>query len=78
MTIEIGGTPFVFCAAHAGLHDGEFEPLHGHTFAVTLRLSGNLDRRASSAHRSHAAYHARRHAAAKAANHYSTGALASR
>jgi 6-pyruvoyl-tetrahydropterin synthase len=33
----------IFCAAHTGLHDGEFEPLHGHTFAVTLRLSGNLD-----------------------------------
>jgi hypothetical protein len=28
----------VFSAAHAGLHDGQFEPLHGHTFAVTVRL----------------------------------------
>lgn len=42
--ITIGGTgPFQFCAAHAGLHDGEFEPLHGHTFTVTLRLHGELD-----------------------------------
>jgi 6-pyruvoyl-tetrahydropterin synthase len=43
MTIEIGGGPFVFPAAHTGLHDGQFEPLHGHTFTVTARLSGNLD-----------------------------------
>ena len=42
--ITIGGTgPFQFSAAHAGLHDGEFEPLHGHTFTVTLRLHGELD-----------------------------------
>lgn len=43
MTIEIGGSPFVFSAAHAGLHGGEFEPLHGHTFTVTVRLTGDLD-----------------------------------
>lgn len=42
MTIEIGDGPFVFCAAHAGLHDGQFERLHGHTFTVTLRLHGSL------------------------------------
>lgn len=43
--ITIGGDgTFVFSAAHAGLHDGEFEPLHGHTFIVTLRLQGELDR----------------------------------
>lgn len=42
-TIEIGGGPFVFSAAHAGLHDGEFEPLHGHTFTVTVRLTGTVD-----------------------------------
>jgi 6-pyruvoyltetrahydropterin/6-carboxytetrahydropterin synthase len=43
--ITIGGDgTFVFSAAHAGLHDGEFEPLHGHTFIVTLRLHGDLDR----------------------------------
>jgi 6-pyruvoyl-tetrahydropterin synthase len=40
MTIEIGGGRFTFPAAHTGLHDGEFEPLHGHTFTVTVRLSG--------------------------------------
>jgi 6-pyruvoyltetrahydropterin/6-carboxytetrahydropterin synthase len=42
--ITIGGDGrFAFCAAHAGLHDGEFEPLHGHTFIVTLRLYGDPD-----------------------------------
>ncbi|MEV6868274.1 6-carboxytetrahydropterin synthase [Streptosporangium subroseum] len=40
-TIEIGGhAPFGFSAAHTGLHDGQFEPLHGHSFTVTLRLHG--------------------------------------
>jgi 6-pyruvoyl-tetrahydropterin synthase len=39
-SITIGGGEFSFCAAHAGLHDGEFEPLHGHTYSVTLRLTG--------------------------------------
>jgi 6-pyruvoyl-tetrahydropterin synthase len=40
--ISIGGDgTFAFCAAHAGLHDGELEPLHGHTFTVTLRLHGD-------------------------------------
>lgn len=43
ITIEIGGGPFMFCAAHAGLHDGQLESLHGHTFTVTLRLHGSLD-----------------------------------
>jgi 6-pyruvoyl-tetrahydropterin synthase len=42
-TIEIGGGPFVFSAAHAGLHAGEFEPMHGHTFTVTVALTGDLD-----------------------------------
>lgn len=42
-TVEIGRGEFGFSAAHAGLHDGEFEPLHGHTFQVTLRLSGEPD-----------------------------------
>ncbi len=43
--ITIGGDgTFAFSAAHAGLHDGEFEPLHGHTFTVTLRLHGDLDK----------------------------------
>lgn len=39
-TVAVGGGEFGFSAAHAGLHDGEFEPLHGHTFQVTLRLLG--------------------------------------
>lgn len=39
-TVEVGRGEFGFSAAHAGLHDGEFEPLHGHTFQVTLRMSG--------------------------------------
>jgi 6-pyruvoyl-tetrahydropterin synthase len=43
VTIEIGGGPFVFSAAHASLHDGQFEPLHGHTFTVTLYASGDLN-----------------------------------
>lgn len=38
--VEIGRGEFGFSAAHAGLHDGEFEPLHGHSFQVILRLSG--------------------------------------
>jgi 6-pyruvoyl-tetrahydropterin synthase len=35
--VEVGRGEFDFSAAHAGLHDGELEPLHGHTFQVTLR-----------------------------------------
>lgn len=42
-TIEIGGVAFSFSAAHAGLHDGEFEPLHGHTYTPNLRLMGDLN-----------------------------------
>ena len=42
--ITIGGSgKFAFSAAHAGLHDGEFEPLHDHSFTVTLRLHGEQD-----------------------------------
>jgi 6-pyruvoyl-tetrahydropterin synthase len=41
--IEIGQGEFTFCAAHAGLHDTGFEPLHGHTFQVTVRLAGSCD-----------------------------------
>ena len=42
--ISVGGDgKFAFSAAHAGLHDGEFEPLHGHSFTVTLRLHGEPD-----------------------------------
>lgn len=39
-SVEVGRGEFVFSAAHAGVHDGALEPLHGHTFQVTLRLSG--------------------------------------
>ena len=42
--ITVGGDgTFSSSAAHAGLHDGQFEPLHGHTFTVTLRLHGEPD-----------------------------------
>lgn len=43
--VEIGGGEFSFCAAHTGLHEDGFEPLHGHTFTVTLRLAGPVDAR---------------------------------
>ena len=40
--ITVGGDgTFAFSAAHAGLHDGQFEPLHGHTYTVGLRLHGD-------------------------------------
>lgn len=42
-SVQIGGADFRFCAAHTGLHDGEFEPLHGHTYVPTLTLSGVTD-----------------------------------
>lgn len=43
-SITIGGDgTFAFSAAHAGLHGGEFEPLHGHSFTVTLCLHGMPD-----------------------------------
>lgn len=40
VTITISGGPFHFSAAHAALPDGQFEPLHGHTYTVSLRLHG--------------------------------------
>lgn len=42
-TITIGNGEFVFSAAHSGLHDGEFERMHGHTFTVQLHLTGEPD-----------------------------------
>jgi 6-pyruvoyl-tetrahydropterin synthase len=43
-SITIGGDgTFAFSAAHAGLHGGEFEPLHGHSFTVMLCLRGTPD-----------------------------------
>lgn len=41
--LEIGRGEFTFCAAHTGLHRGGFEPLHGHTFVVTVRVAGKID-----------------------------------
>lgn len=41
--ITIGGDSTSFSAAHAGLHGGELEPLHGHSFTATLHLTGALD-----------------------------------
>jgi 6-pyruvoyl-tetrahydropterin synthase len=40
VTITISGGTFHFSAAHAALHDGQFEPLHGHTYTVSLHLYG--------------------------------------
>jgi 6-pyruvoyl-tetrahydropterin synthase len=40
--VEIGHGEFTFCAAHTGLHAGRFEPLHGHTYRLVLRLSGSM------------------------------------
>ncbi|MDQ4102769.1 MAG: 6-carboxytetrahydropterin synthase [Actinomycetota bacterium] len=34
---------FGFYAAHIALYKGEVEPLHGHTFQVALRVSGEPD-----------------------------------
>jgi 6-pyruvoyl-tetrahydropterin synthase len=39
--IEISGSPYEFAAAHSGLHGGQLEPLHGHTYSVGLRLHGD-------------------------------------
>jgi 6-pyruvoyl-tetrahydropterin synthase len=41
--INIGGATFAFSAAHAGIHDGTMEPLHGHTFIPTATLIGACD-----------------------------------
>lgn len=43
MTVVIGGGDFRFSAAHTGLHGGQFEPMHGHTYIPTLTLSGVPD-----------------------------------
>jgi 6-pyruvoyl-tetrahydropterin synthase len=42
-TLEMARAEFGFYAAHIAVYRGEVEPLHGHTFHVTLRLSGELD-----------------------------------
>lgn len=40
---RVGGSGWDFNAAHTGLHDGAFEPLHGHTYQVTLTVWGEPD-----------------------------------
>jgi len=43
-SITIGANgEYRFSAAHAGLHGGELEPLHGHTYQVTLTLVAGVD-----------------------------------
>jgi len=41
--LEIGQGEFIFCAAHAGMHEDGFESLHGHTYQVTVRIAGPCD-----------------------------------
>lgn len=41
--IELSDDSFCFPAAHLALHGSSCESMHGHTYAVTLRLSGTLD-----------------------------------
>ncbi|MEU4607636.1 6-carboxytetrahydropterin synthase [Kribbella sp. NPDC023972] len=43
-TITIGHGEFAFSAAHSGVHAGQFERLHGHTYIVELHLTGTLDK----------------------------------
>jgi 6-pyruvoyl-tetrahydropterin synthase len=38
--IELSDDSFCFPAAHLALHGSSCESMHGHTYAVTLRLSG--------------------------------------
>lgn len=40
---HVGGPGWDFNAAHTGLHDGVLEPLHGHTYQVTLTVCGEPD-----------------------------------
>jgi 6-pyruvoyl-tetrahydropterin synthase len=42
-TVTVGGSGWDFNAAHTGLHDGLFEPLHGHTYNVVLTAVGHPD-----------------------------------
>jgi 6-pyruvoyl-tetrahydropterin synthase len=41
--LEMARAEFGFYAAHLALYKGEVEPLHGHTFQITLRVSGEPD-----------------------------------
>lgn len=40
LTLELARAEFGFYAAHLALYRGALEPLHGHTFQVALRVSG--------------------------------------
>jgi len=40
---QVGGAGWDFNAAHTGMHDGVFEPFHGHTYQVTLTACGTPD-----------------------------------
>jgi 6-pyruvoyl-tetrahydropterin synthase len=42
-TLEMARPEFGFYAAHITVYNGEAEPLHGHTFHVTVRMSGEPD-----------------------------------
>ncbi|MGH3975782.1 MAG: 6-pyruvoyl trahydropterin synthase family protein [Pseudonocardiaceae bacterium] len=42
-TLEMARADFGFYAAHIALYNGEVEPLHGHTFQISLRVSGEPD-----------------------------------
>jgi 6-pyruvoyltetrahydropterin/6-carboxytetrahydropterin synthase len=42
-TLELARAEFGFYAAHIALYNGEVEPLHGHTFQIALRVSGEPD-----------------------------------
>jgi 6-pyruvoyl-tetrahydropterin synthase len=42
-TLEMGRAEFGFYAAHLALYEGAAEPLHGHTFQVTVRVTGEPD-----------------------------------
>jgi 6-pyruvoyl-tetrahydropterin synthase len=41
--IELSDDSFCFPAAHLALHGASCESMHGHTYAVTLRLAGVID-----------------------------------
>jgi 6-pyruvoyl-tetrahydropterin synthase len=40
---RVGGAGWDFNAAHTGLHEGVFEPLHGHTYQIALAVWGRPD-----------------------------------
>lgn len=43
VVLHVGGPGFGFSAAHSGLHDGVFEPLHGHRYTVRVSVHGRPD-----------------------------------